>query len=509
MTKSNRFKIPILVTLLLACLTLASAAVFAAQESPSVGVTPAANDSLPPSLVRPPVEDGVPSGPKPSDGSPVPAGPAGTSFQDSPTAPVIDVWYGLSQTFGPLGNPNKWINIVGNVSPSGSLKDLTYSLNGGPEKDLNWGPGNPRLVGTGDFNIEIDYLTLNQGNNTVTIKATNTGNETTTANVTVNYQPHGPWTPGTYVTNFAGASEVSDVANVIDGHWTISQSKARTTVSGYDRLLGIGDLTWQDYTVTAPVIIHSVSQTQSWGVGVIVRWPGHYDDPNIPGVDQPLLGWRQLGALGWHQYFSGSPPLEALQLIGNGGIKLDEDPFQISTGVEYRIKLKVTSSTNPATYQFKMWQASQAEPPGWNIEEQGKPGEPASGGVVLLAHRADVSFGNITVDLNSVVNGPTCYTLSLSHTGQGTDPVPSPSSSPGCGPGQYTAGATINLTAAPAADWHVSGWSGTNNNGSTATSNSVTMPASNHSASVAYEQDNEPPPEFDFFVPFVIDGFNP
>ena len=259
MPKSNRFKIPILVTLLLACLTLASAAVFAAQESPSVGTTPAADDSLPPSLVRPPVEDGVPSGPKPSDGSPVPAGPAGTSFQDSPTAPVIDVWYGSSQTFGPLGNPNKWINIVGNVSPSGSLKDLTYSLNGGPEKDLNWGPGNPRLVGTGDFNIEIDYLTLNQGNNTVTIKATNTGNETTTANVSVNYQPHGPWTPGTYVTNFAGASEVSDVANVIDGHWTISQSKARTTVSGYDRLLGIGDLTWQDYTVTAPVIIHSVA----------------------------------------------------------------------------------------------------------------------------------------------------------------------------------------------------------------------------------------------------------
>ncbi len=83
---------------------------------------------------------------------------------------------------------------------------------------------------------------------------------------------------------------------------------------------------------------------------------------------------------------------------------------------------------------------------------------------------------------------PTCYTLTRNHSGQGSDPTATPNKSTGCGTGQYTAGQSISLSATPAAGWRVAGWSGTNNDASTSTTNTVTMPAANHTVSVAYEQ---------------------
>jgi hypothetical protein len=82
---------------------------------------------------------------------------------------------------------------------------------------------------------------------------------------------------------------------------------------------------------------------------------------------------------------------------------------------------------------------------------------------------------------------PTCYALTLSHSGQGSNPVAAPSNSTGCGAGQYVAGEVISLSGAvPVSGWEISGWSGTANDSSTASTNSLTMPASAHSASVIY-----------------------
>jgi hypothetical protein len=95
---------------------------------------------------------------------------------------------------------------------------------------------------------------------------------------------------------------------------------------------------------------------------------------------------------------------------------------------------------------------------------------------------------NHTVSVAYAQTGPTCYTLSRTHTGQGNNPVATPSKSTECGTGQFVAGENITLTATPATGWRVAGWSGTNNDGSAATTNTVTMPAADHSVSVAYEQ---------------------
>jgi hypothetical protein len=83
-----------------------------------------------------------------------------------------------------------------------------------------------------------------------------------------------------------------------------------------------------------------------------------------------------------------------------------------------------------------------------------------------------------------------CYALTLSHTGQGSDPTASPVKSPACAiDGQYVAGEAISLSgAAPAVGWQIASWTGTADDASTAATNSLTMPAAAHTASVNYSQ---------------------
>jgi hypothetical protein len=80
-----------------------------------------------------------------------------------------------------------------------------------------------------------------------------------------------------------------------------------------------------------------------------------------------------------------------------------------------------------------------------------------------------------------------CYALSLGHTGNGADPVAFPVNSPGCPAGEYELGEDITLSgASPDTGWGISGWTGTDNDAGTASTNSLTMPASDHSAGVNY-----------------------
>jgi hypothetical protein len=55
------------------------------------------------------------------------------------SAVEINSWYGGKQSFGTVGTPQRWINILGNVSGA-SVETLAYSLNGGPTVALSIGP---------------------------------------------------------------------------------------------------------------------------------------------------------------------------------------------------------------------------------------------------------------------------------------------------------------------------------------------------------------------------------
>ncbi len=81
-----------------------------------------------------------------------------------------------------------------------------------------------------------------------------------------------------------------------------------------------------------------------------------------------------------------------------------------------------------------------------------------------------------------------CFLLTATHTGSGANPTVSPDRSPVCASsGSFVAGENITLTNASADPaWRISGWAGTNNDISTAVSNSLTMSAGHASVLVNY-----------------------
>ena len=120
-------------------------------------------------------------------------------------APTINVWYGLNQSFGQIGNPQNQINIFGNVFDGNGISSLTYTLNGASPITLSRGPDTRRLLSAGDFNIDINTSSLISGANTVVISATNTLSQLTTANVTVTYATNQQW-PITYAIDWSAGS---------------------------------------------------------------------------------------------------------------------------------------------------------------------------------------------------------------------------------------------------------------------------------------------------------------
>jgi len=92
-----------------------------------------------------------------------------------------------------------------------------------------------------------------------------------------------------------------------------------------------------------------------------------------------------------------------------------------------------------------------------------------------------------------------CYLLTLGHTGSGANPVASPANSTGCNANEYIAGESVGLTASPAIGWAVSGWTGTDDDASTASTNTLTMPASDHTANVNYSQT-----VYTLFLPLIL-----
>ncbi len=79
-----------------------------------------------------------------------------------------------------------------------------------------------------------------------------------------------------------------------------------------------------------------------------------------------------------------------------------------------------------------------------------------------------------------------CYTLTLTHSGSGDDPIANPANSEHCGPGEYAPNEDIVLTASPSNGWHISGWTGAIYGNSTANSNALLMPGHNHTVEVHY-----------------------
>jgi len=151
---------------------------------------------------------------------------------------------------------------------------------------------------------------------------------------------------------------------------------------------------------------------------------------------------------------------------GNGAIDLDPADGAYVSGTE----VTLTPVPNPG-YQFDGWTGADAA----DLVDNGD-------GTWSISMDGPKS---VTATFSAIP--PTCYTLTLGHTGQGSDPVASPTNSDGCAVGKYVEGELITLSgAAPAAGWEIAGWIGTADDGSTAAANSLTMPAYDHEVGITY-----------------------
>lgn len=320
--------------------------------------------------------------------------------------PIISAWYGPNQTFGALGMGQRWVNIVGNAQDTEGIAEMSFTLNGGAARPLSVGPDNRRLAMPGDFNVEILWSDLNEGNNTVVITAVDELENVSSATVTVNNAvpmpipvPRTPTWPLPYQIDWSGVTNIQDVAQVVDGQWEIVGGALRPVAPNqlsYDRLVVIGDMDWQDYEVTVPITIHRF-YGQDPGVGILTRWRGHGADGSQPSMSYPY------GGLGWYRYgsFTGRP---SLRIEGNGNmIAEDTSGRQLETGVTYVFKMRAwTQATGPQAnvrqwYMLKVWEQGSPEPPQWDLSGFADVAEDALGAPALLAHRIDASFGNVTI----------------------------------------------------------------------------------------------------------------
>jgi len=305
--------------------------------------------------------------------------------------PLIDVWYGPYQPCGYLGIPQQWINVLGHVTDPDGIASLSYSLNGRPSQVLAMGPDDRRLADEGDFVVEIDYADpdLAVGLNSVVISATDGVGNTSVVGVDVDFGGAGNVWPLPYSVDWDAVSNLQDVVQVVDGDWALVPDGIRTTQIDYDRLLAIGDMSWQNYEITVPITVHGSETPGSWtsgdpGVGLILRWTGHTDNPVF--CAQPHCGWLPSGPIAWWR--SGEFSL---------GSAVDAN-VQLQQGVRYFWKLRVeTQTTGEHWYSLKVWEDGDFEPLKWNLQTVRSAADIAAGSALLIAHHTDVTFGDIAI----------------------------------------------------------------------------------------------------------------
>ncbi|MEM9128179.1 MAG: cadherin-like domain-containing protein, partial [Pseudomonadota bacterium] len=319
----------------------------------------------------------------------------------------IDVWYGDTQTFGASGEGQQWVNILGNVAPD--VVALSYTLNGGANRTLSIGPDTRRLQENGDFNIDIDFADLDGSSvdDVVSINALLDNGETVTRDVTIVYESGTAWDPN-YSIDWSSVSDIQDAVQVVDGTWEITPDGARPVDLGYDRLIVLGDNSWDNYQVDLTITMHDLENVDPLGrdggaFAIGMLWGGHTDDP-IPDL-QPTSGFNpgasffytgRLEAHSYHNFFE----------------YLGVAPFTFVEGLTYNVTVQVTQGgLYDRNYALKVWEEGAAEPVGWNLyrtEVFTLDEAPATGGIYLNAHYYDVSFGDLSVTEitgRDIVNG--------------------------------------------------------------------------------------------------------
>jgi hypothetical protein len=322
----------------------------------------------------------------------------------------IEVWHGVEQRVGHLGDAQDDFNLMGRVRQPDQLVALQYGVNDAVPVELNV-RGYRRLAADGHFNADIPIESLAPGANTVTLEGRFADGEKVRREVTVARLSGSTALP--LEIDWAQVADPQDVGQYVDGEWRLGEQGLRTGHAGYDRLFLIGERDWQDYEVTAEVTVHRVTEETSPvsggnGLGLIMRFAGHTvgGEDRFP-VAQPKWGYQPFGAIVWLRWKRGDPQGPAVRqaMLGSVREEVDHGTIEVRPGQRYVIKARAqTLPDDPegqgvTRYAFKVWPADAQEPAGWDWQEVlASASALRHGGVALLAHHVDVSFGRILIE---------------------------------------------------------------------------------------------------------------
>jgi hypothetical protein len=321
----------------------------------------------------------------------------------------IEIWHGLEQRVGHLGDAQDDFNLLGRVPAPDQLLSLQYSVNGDIPVELNF-RAYRRLAADGHFNADILIASLDPGPNTIVLEGRFLDGEVARREVTVTRLSG--TSPLPVAIDWAEVAEPQDVGQLVDGEWRLDSQGLRPAHVGYDRLFLIGERDWQDYEVTAEIVVHGVAPetgpvSGGNGVGLIMRFAGHTvgGHARFP-IAQPKWGYQPFGAIVWLRWKPGVPEGPAFgQFLGGGDkTKINHDAVEVRTGERYMLKVLAQTLPDDADgqgvtrYAFKVWPATAEEPEAWDWEEVYASRDALrSGAVGLLAHHVDASFGKVTI----------------------------------------------------------------------------------------------------------------
>jgi hypothetical protein len=138
-----------------------------------------------------------------------------------------------------------------------------------------------------------------------------------------------------------------------------------------------------------------------------MRFAGHVvGGPRRFPIAQPTWGNLPFGAIAWLRWQRGAPdaPPARQFMRGDANVKTDYGRAEVRTGETYVPKALCQTLPDDAEgrgvtrYAFKFWPAAAEEPPSWDWEHvQVSRDALRRGGVALVAHHVDASFGDIAV----------------------------------------------------------------------------------------------------------------
>lgn len=317
----------------------------------------------------------------------------------------IDIWYGDEQTTATNGLCQRWVNILGRVSPPQRVQHLQYRVNDGSWQALSIGPDYRRLAGHGDFNLEIDYDDLKVGANSVLIRADIHDGQSTARQVQIYNE--GQTTRALPATlQWTADSSLLLQAQITDGLWHVQDRWLWVKETGYDRAVAVGSQHLTSYEVRVPVTLYGFSSGGSapmsggYGLGIAIHWQGHVDwGSDAYASGQPRHGYQPIGGMlwyGWDRQYGFRLRLEGHD--ASTALGLDDSGFQMRLGQDYMLSLRVQNQENkPCRYALKAWHIDELEPDNWLIEADGAPGELESGSALLLAHHVLCRFGTVEI----------------------------------------------------------------------------------------------------------------